>query len=293
MQAVAKTPELAFESAMLDEHMHLLSGDTPLAKFGLTGLNEVLGGIYPGQNIVIGATPGSGKTSLISQEADHLAADGHPVIFVSGELPPHKLVAKSLSRLSDGGLDLSEVAAASLPAHPKHEALERALAEYRERIAPNLCITGFLNLADLGCLVGACIRERGRAPILFLDYLQLLATAGAADAFVDERLAISAYVKGIRDISNCYGTPVCVLSTITRTSYNAKKPGIGLFGGAASIEYSFDAALYLTDDEEQCFPQDGPHGEPVKLVALKNRYGALGYAPLSFDGAHATFRDRG
>ena len=34
-------------------------------------------------------------------------------------------------------------------------------------------------------------------------------------------------------------------------------------------------------------------GTPLKLVALKNRYGTLGEARLDFDGAHATFLDRG
>ena len=33
-------------------------------------------------------------------------------------------------------------------------------------------------------------------------------------------------------------------------------------------------------------------GTPLKLIALKNRYGTLGEARLDFDGAHATFLDR-
>lgn len=277
---------------MLDGHIRTLAEDKPFATFGLDALNDILGGIYPGLNYAIGALPGSGKTTLLLQEADKLASDGHAVIFVSAELPEHKLIAKSLARLSGGGLAVSEVADAASPEHPKHEAFEQALERYRIAVAPNLCITGATNVANLGCLVGSCIHERRQTPIVFIDYLQILAAGPSIEASVDERVAIATCVKELRDISNCYGCPIFVLSTITRTAYGSKKPNLGVFGGSASVEYGFDAALYLVaDDEKAKYPFNLDEGQRLKLVVLKNRYGSLSTAKLLFDGAHATFAD--
>ena len=71
---------LVFELDVLDEHVHALQEDKPIASFGLDALNSILGGVYPGLNYAIGTAPGKGKTTLALQEADKLAADGHPVI---------------------------------------------------------------------------------------------------------------------------------------------------------------------------------------------------------------------
>lgn len=290
---------LVFESDKLDEHLSALEGDQPVAHFGLKALNDVLGGVYPGLNYAIGTAPGKGKTTLALQEADKLADDGHPVVYVSAELPAHKLLEKSLTRLSGTELALSEVADAAAESHPKHVAFENALGMYRDRIAPNLCITGPLNTVELSNLVGLVARERDEAPIVFVDYLQLLACGTTADQqFIDERLAITACVKGLREISNLYGSPVIALSSTTRKSYDSGKsarPNLAMFGGSSAVEYGFDSVLYLADDNDKPeWPYESPAtGTPLKLVALKNRYGTLGESRLDFDGARATFHDRG
>ena len=64
---------LVFELDVLDEHVHALQEDKPIASFGLDALNSILGGVYPGLNYAIGTAPGKGKTTLALQEADKLA----------------------------------------------------------------------------------------------------------------------------------------------------------------------------------------------------------------------------
>lgn len=294
MHTVAdNAPILEFEVSHLDESIASLVDEAPIAKFRLKALNELLGGIYPGQICAIGATPGSGKTTLLLQIADAIAETGRAVIFVSCELSGPKLLQKSLSRIAGKALPLSEVVSAASPEHPKHEVFLEAVKKYRDTIAPNIAVTGALNLTELGHLVAACTNERGHSPVVFVDYLQLMACGDSTSPFVDERLAIAACVQGLRDISACYGSPIFALSTITRAAYTAKSPNLGVFGGSSAVEYSFDAALYLTRDEDGLGRSFGrPSDMPLKLVVLKNRYGSLGSARLDFDAANATFRDR-
>lgn len=274
--------KLIFEDAVLDEHLKAISEDRAIAHFRLKPLDALLGGVYPGRMVGIGATPGCGKTSLMVQAADELAMSGQVIIFVSGELPKHKIVAKSLVRFS-GGLTLSEVPGAADNPTVMQRLADAALA-YRDAVAPNLCIIESCSVADLGRLAAECTAQRGMPPVIFIDYLQLLATSGP-DPFADERLAIAAYVKQLRDLANTYMSPIFLISTITRSAYGKKKPDLSVFGGSAVIEYGLDAALFLSADDD-----DAPEWKvPVTLTALKNRYGSLGCVSLYFDAPHATF----
>ncbi len=294
MQALTdNATKLQFENERLDKSIELLAGDAPISMFNLKALNDLLGGIYPGLIYILGATPGAGKTTFILQIADDLAASGQPIIFVSCELSEPKLLQKSLARIEGKDLTLSKVVDAASPQHPNHNIFEAAVEKYRASVASNIAITGPISLTELGYLVASCKRERGKAPVVFIDYLQILACGDSTNPFIDERLAISSCIQGLRDIATFYGAPIFTLSTITRSSYGSKSPNLAVFGGSSAVEYSVDVALYLTDDkEEACLRFGNLDGTPRKLIMLKNRYGSLGEAKLSFDALHAIFSDR-
>ena len=49
-------------------------------------LDRVLGGgIVPGSLVLVGGDPGIGKSTLLLQVCQKLAADGHSVLYISGE----------------------------------------------------------------------------------------------------------------------------------------------------------------------------------------------------------------
>lgn len=59
---------------------------TPRVKTKLRELNRVLGGgIVPGSLVLIGGDPGIGKSTLLLQVSGQLSAEGHSVLYVSGE----------------------------------------------------------------------------------------------------------------------------------------------------------------------------------------------------------------
>lgn len=275
--------QLEFEDAALDKHLGLIAMDRPKAVFDFEPANRLLGGIYPCQMTAVAAVPGAGKTTLMCQLADGVAASGNPVIFITEELPAHKLVHKSLVRLSEGALTLGDIPNSAMVA----EAFEAAVERYRTEIAPNISYATVATVADIGRLVGECIHACGKTPVVFIDYLQLLATKAAAP-FADERLAINDCVTQLRAVCNTYGASMYVVSSVSREFYGSKPPSLKMFGGASTVEYSFDNALYLHEDKERC----GAFGhKALKLTAIKARYRALESAPLTFDGAHAVFRE--
>lgn len=276
---------LVFVKNQLEDLIRTLGNDVPLAHLSLKPLDDLIGGVRPGQMYALGATPGAGKTTLLLQCADDLAAQGTPVIFVSGELPPHKLIAKSLSRMANGALDLADIPPSTDEAR---RSFRGVVERYGELVAPNLCITESCIPEEIDRLVNDCVHERGAVPVLFVDYLQLVATS-LTEPICDERLAISACIKKLRGTCNRYGCPLFAISTINRTSYDMKKLNLSAFGGTSTVEYAFDCALILSDDRSAGMREDGVRR--LSLTALKNRYGRLGEAQLALDEASATFFD--
>ncbi len=62
------------------------AADVPRVTTGLAEMDRVLGGgVVPGSLILVGGDPGIGKSTLLLQLARRLAADGHRVLYVSGE----------------------------------------------------------------------------------------------------------------------------------------------------------------------------------------------------------------
>ena len=69
-----------------------------LIKTGFNTLDEMLGGGLASGLNVLGAKPGSGKTSLVLQMAEHFSSRGVPVLYFSLEMSRNQINAKSLNR---------------------------------------------------------------------------------------------------------------------------------------------------------------------------------------------------
>ena len=150
---------------------------------GLSGLDKALdGGLRPGLT-VLGAISSLGKTTLLVQVADHIAAQGRPVVFVTIEEPASALVAKSLTRImaAHGCKDLAGVkrpAARSSWDGATWAAFTAALDEYDDTLAPWLRYMepqARPTVADIAGVVEAVAAMYGQPPVVIVDYLQLVA----------------------------------------------------------------------------------------------------------------------
>ncbi|MCL6451346.1 MAG: DNA repair protein RadA, partial [Acetobacteraceae bacterium] len=96
---------------------------------GVEELDRVLGGgLVPGSLVLIGGEPGVGKSTLLLQVSNHVAALGRPVLYVSGEesAGQTKLRAERLGCLHPGLLVLAETDLDGVERHLR--ALRPALA---------------------------------------------------------------------------------------------------------------------------------------------------------------------
>lgn len=224
---------------------------------GLANLDAIMGGGLPmGALVTIGAVSSTGKTTLCLQVADHIAASGRPVLFVTVEQGRHELVAKSVSRIMrklptrNGGwytassADIRSAAARESWGEPMVQAFSTACAEYARTIAPNLRILEIdrqPSTADIRKAVECMAAQRGTAPIVFVDYLQLLAPGNDR---MTERQAVDRNVMDLRHIARDNATCVVVISSLNRASYSE---GVNLeaFKESGAIEYGSDVLLGL------------------------------------------------
>jgi len=285
---------------------------------GFSSLDLVMnGGIRPGL-MVLGAVSSAGKTTLIVQMADHMAAAGYPVLFVTIEQSGREIVAKSLSRMmaqsgfkSVGLWDMSWRKNRETWSEAKNRALFDAVEEYSVAIAPNLRIMAANEQPGVGNIRAAAERmadERGRAPVVFIDYLQLLRSK---DERSTDKQAADFNVSMLRRMARDMEAPVVVVSSLNRTSYSGAIE-MESFKESGGIEYGADVLLGLQPrNMEQRL--DDVKGEDARkkaakditkafrrsterkseLVVLKNRNGAIPPAPLplTFYAASSLFEE--
>lgn len=294
MQRVSNTT-LMPESALLERHLEEISQDVAIAHFdGLPGLDDCLGGVRPGLTTVIAAKPSCGKTTLLGQMADELAAQGIPCLFLTEELPASRNLAKSVTRLGEGAFTLSDISRRGEDS-AVGRAIDHALEHYESAVAPNMYFIEHLkNEAELARLVAECGNRHGVTPAVFVDYLQLIAMEEPGPAF-DERTAINRFVKALGNVAKEFNAPIFALSSVSRTNYEKQRAGLDVFGGSQGIEYGVDNALFMSIDGNDARERQANMERPIRpvtLTAIKIRYGTPRCVALEFDAEHAVFRGR-
>lgn len=279
-------------SSQIESVVHRLVNDEPLAHFALRNLDVLIGGVKKGRVTILPGEPGAGKTTLMNQCADDLASQGIPILFFSYEIDPAQLIAKSLSRLSDGALAVGDIAGCTSDPGAK-AALDAAIERYR-KFADNVYYYSDTSLTtmDISVEIGRFEREHGRKPVVFVDYVQAVpAPEGVKTA--DERIQIKATMAGLRHCANSHNVAVFAASSVGREHYEKQTTGLKCLGGSSSLEYGSDGVLFLAVEGKgaERARNLALAKRPVIVSALKNRYGALGSVRLSFDPAHAQFTD--
>jgi replicative DNA helicase len=281
---------------------------------GIGQLDRVLdGGMRPGL-YALGALSSMGKTTLAVQIADHMAANGRGVLFVTIEQSARELEAKSLARImrkrsgdaaAASASDITSRARREAWPEAKNAALLDACDAYAATVAPRLRIlegTRQPTVSDVAAAARMMADHDGRAPVVFIDYLQLLAPAEDRDT---DKQAVDRNVMALRQMARDMRAPVFAISSLNRSSYSE---GVTLdsFKESGAIEYGCDVLMGLQPagmrERLDKAPKDRQKREadkltrehksmfkrPCELVVLKNRNGAtpndgipLTFLPLS------------
>lgn len=269
------------------------SVDTPCLPTGFKTLDEALdGGLYEGLYIV-GAISSLGKTTLVTQIGDQIAAGGHDVLIFSLEMARTELMAKSLSRHT---LELALAAKmgtiCAKTARGITDGMRYARYGDREREIIRQAVVQYANYAGrifieegVGDIDVTRIRERiarhidltGNTPVVIVDYLQIVAPYNER---ATDKQNMDKTVLELKRISRDFKLPMVAVSSLNRMSYG-QKISMEAFKESGAIEYSSDVliGLQLRGAGEAGFdPTEAKKKNPreIEAVILKHRNGQVG-----------------
>lgn len=222
-----------------------------------TGFNnldkELDGGLYTGLYI-IGATSSLGKTTFVLNIADYLAEHGNDILYFSLEMGASELMAKSISKLTytlsgkdekisktNRGITTGKRYANYSPT--EKNLINEAVKKYSS-YANNFYI--YEGLGDIGVekitsIVKNHIKVMKKKPIVFVDYLQILAPY---DPRATDKYNTDTAVTSLKCLSRDYDIPVIAISSFNRDNYTTAV-NMTAFKESGAIEYGSDVLLAL------------------------------------------------
>lgn len=256
---------------------------------GLSDLDRMTSGFRPGEMVVIGGIPGSGKTSFAMMTALRAAAleDAGPVLIFEQEMERDALVHRILSsdarvhgqRFRDYAFIPSDFAriAGSM------ERIHRAKLDIE-------CADSF-TVHDIRARCRRAAMHFKRNPsVVVIDYLQAMASANT-DPRASEEAHVREFAMGAKRIAMEFGCVVIALSQLNRKYEDRadKRPSVGDLRGSGAVAAWADAVLLVYRDGLSDGKEQG-EGE-CEIIVGKNRHGPPGSVKVKFDGTFTTFRD--
>lgn len=224
----------------------------------------------PGDFIVIGGYPSSGKSAWALQCAWHWARD-HKVGFFSLETSAEKLFDRQMSAVA--GLTMDAIKRNDI----KQQDWEHVCSINPEIVARNLELIPAAGMTPAD--VRAVTMMRGYQ-IIFVDYLQLLQGSGE-----NRTTQVTSISIALHTLAQSMGVTVVALSQLARQSDKQSKadPDMSSLRESGQIEQDADLVMMLSlADKSQ------PGGDR-NLRIRKNKEGVCPNILLAFDGKHQTF----
>jgi replicative DNA helicase len=257
---------------------------TPAIGTGLASVDRKIGGLFPGELVILGARPGVGKTALAAQIGIANAIDGRRVLFFSSEMDSGELALRTLCGRSGVSSNLLR----SGRANDDHlNALEAAGREL-ETVPLLIDDRGQPSVSDIR---HAARREHRKSPLalVIVDYLQRLAPA---DSRAPRHEQVSRMAEGLKTLARELAVPVLAPCQLNRGAENSadQKPRPANLRESGSIEAEADQIWFLHRPEVAKKDDPDLRGKAEFIVA-KNRNGETPTIDLTWHGASTTFRD--
>lgn len=247
---------------------------------GLVDLDKLIRGLRKKTVTIVAGLPGSGKTTLGLQIAQHIACSGTGVGMVfSLEMPEEELGNRALASL--GGVDLKRLDDGSL----KDEDWPRLTSAVdRIKNAPLfVCDRSGLTVARIRSIARQVQRSHG-LDVVVIDYIGLIGSDGKAFNRTSELGKIS---TGIVNIAKELDVPVILLAQLNRDSTKrpGKKPIASDLRDSGQIEADAHCIILVHRDMDS---EEGQNGV-TELLMPKCRHAPVGSCLVQQQGQFARF----
>lgn len=278
--------ELATETFAQIERFREQRGTVTGVPTGFADLDDITGGLHPGDLVLLGARPSLGKTALALQVAVHAAASV-PVAFFSVEMSRVPLGLRAVAgesrvdgwRMTHGYLNDTEQ-------HRVGAAIAR-IAETQLFIDESPMLSPIQVRSKLRRL-----RARtGTLGLVVIDYLQLLAPLSEhrKENKVNQVAGIS---RALKVMAREFNVPFLVLAQLNRglEQSSDKVPKLSDLRDSGALEQDADIVLLLHRPEVYDRTNAAVEGL-AQLIVGKHRNGATGVVELLWRKEHTRFEN--
>lgn len=238
-------------------------------RLGLGPLDAKLGGLRPGELIVVGARPSHGKTSLLVSIALAALRDGVPTLLLSLETSAPAVLRRCVA--AAGHLRIGQLRSGALG--PTGYDLARQTVAWLE--------TRPLEIRDVADL-GTSQTERVLAavahsdcPLVLVDHLQEVVT----ESDDTRALALGRFVHALHEIAVRDQKIIVIAAQLLRAADRERYPVLGDLKESGGTEEKADIVLllhYAAKRDEQRQETE------IDVIIAKNRDGATGKVTLRF-----------
>jgi replicative DNA helicase len=210
---------------------------------GFKSVDRVLGGLRPGQFIVVAARPGVGKSAFVTNIASNTALnDNSKVAFFTMEMATEEVITRMISTASEIPLDY----------------LLKGYGMDQEKIMRVTRVVDVINKLDIyfddtGTNTSLDIRAKARRlkaeigglDLVIIDYLQLMSSYKKNNE--NRQQEIAEISRSLKVLAKELSVPVIALSQLNRTpaSRDDNKPRLSDLRESGAIEQDADVVIFI------------------------------------------------
>lgn len=249
-------------------------------------VDRILGGLRPGNFVLLAGATGMGKTAFAINVVANVARQFNaPVGIFSLEMSDREIAARLLSmesavpsnNITNGWLDEED-----------WSILVAAVNTLRER-GIFLDDTPSIGLPELRSKARRLVMEEG-VKLIVVDYLQLMGTPSEARGQNREQ-QVAAISRGLKGLARELGIPIIALSQLNQDvdTRQDKRPTLGDIRESKAPGHDADIALFVYRDDY--YNPDSDKQNIASVIIAKNRGGSPGEVSLYFRKELMQFTD--
>ena len=249
----------------------------------------MIDGLVGGRLYVVGAPPGTGKSSLVLRFAESVSCDfGLPTLGHSVEMNQTEVMDRFMSGRAGVPSDVIKHGNLTADDWDRINSVREAAPSWPLVIdtSKELTVTDIYARARR-----VAAQHDGKLGLIFLDYFQLVEAAQAGRGNLSDSLAEMS--RRLKVLAGQFNVPVVVLSQLVKSAADGGSDvriNGSMLKGTGALQADADVVMLLKRPDMN---HDAPEAVPgvTHIIVDKNRHGATGVVEAAFLGRYTAFRD--
>ena len=244
---------------------------------GFVDLDEMTRGLQGGDLIIIAARPSMGKTSLVLNIAQYVAAQPDLTVgFFSLEMSKESLFIRLLT--SEAQIDSHRLMSGAV-GHKDYGRISHAL-ESLSGMRLFIDDTANISVLEMRAKSRRLQSEHGLS-LIIIDYIQLMSGRGR---FENRTLELASISRSLKGLAKELSVPIIILSQLSRApeSRSDHRPQLSDLRESGALEQDADLVALIYRDDVYNKDPNNPDAGTAEVIVAKQRNGPTGVVKLAF-----------